>query len=133
MPTTVDRFFAVVQICQNISTMQNNMRTNVQVIQSAKNAGTIPTFSAAQQAMRDLGNAFLQRLAMNQTIMTAFPSQLSAGATALGISPTDVTTVQALLVTWGTNLNTAVVTNQSDLDTLVTNVLAAVPVAMLPF
>ena len=133
MPTTVDRFFSVVQICQNISTMQNNIRANVQAIQAAKGAGTIPTFSAAQQAMRDLGNAFLQRLAMNQTIMTAFPSQLSAGATALGISPSDVTTVQALLVTWGTNLNTAVVTNQSDLDTLVTNVLANVPSAMLPF
>ena len=133
MPTTVDRFFAVVQICQNIATMQNNMRASVQTIKASKDVGTIPTFAAAQQAMRDLGNAFLQRLTMNQTIMSAFPSQLSVGATALGISPADVTSVQALLVTWGTNLNTAVVTNQSELDTLVTNVLANVPSAMLPF
>ena len=133
MPTTIDRFFAVVQICQNLSTMQNNMRRNVQTIQASKNAGTIPTFAAAQQATRDLGNAFLQRLALNQTIMTNFPTELSAGAIVVGITPADVTNVQALLVTWATNLNTAVITNQTQMDNGVAAVLANVPEAMLPF
>ena len=133
MPTTIDRFFSVVQICQNLATMQNNMRANVQIIQAAKNAGTIATFAAAQQATRDLGNAFLSRLSRNQTIMTNFPSQLSAGSTAVGITPSDVTDLQALLVTWATNLSTAVITNQTQLDNGVTAVLANVPAAMLPF
>lgn len=132
-PTTIDRFYAVVQITQNLSTMQNNMRANVVIIQNAKNAGTIPSFAAAQQATRDLGNAFLQRLAMNQTIMTAFPTELSAGATALGIAPSDVTAVQALLVDWASRLSTATITNQTQLDNGVAAVLANVPPAMLPF
>ena len=133
MPTTIDRFFGVVQICQNLATMQNNMRANVQIIQAAKNAGTIPTFAAAQQAIRDLGNAFLQRLAFNQTVLTNFPSQVAVGATAVGITPTDVTDIQTLLVTWSTNLSTATVTNQTQLDNGVASVLANVPAAMLPF
>src|SRR5689334_3783364 len=59
---TIERFYAVVQLCQNLSTMQNNMRANVQGIQASVAAGTITTFAAAQQATRDLGTAFLQRL-----------------------------------------------------------------------
>ena len=131
MPTTVDRFFAVVEICQNLSTMQNNMRANVQIIQSSAHAGTLTV--TAQKAFQDLGLAFNQRLTLNQSIMTAFPSQLSAGATALGITPTDVTNIQNLLVTWATNLQNNTVVTLADVDTLVSNLLAAVPVAMLPF
>lgn len=133
MPTTIDRFFAVVQLCQNLATMQNNMRANVQTIQAGKNAGTIPTFAAAQQATRDLGNAFLQRLNMNAAIVTQYPSQVQLGAEALGIVYQDMTDTYNLLRTWATNLSTATITNQTQLDNGVTAVLANVPAAMLPF
>ena len=141
MPTTIDAFFAVVEICQNNSTMQNNMRANVVNLQGLFH-GTITTtppspllgnLPATQVAVRALGNAFLQRLAANQSIMTTYPSQLSTAAIALGISTTDVTNVQALLVLWAGNMNTAVFNVIADLDTGVTNLLAAIPVAMLPF
>lgn len=131
MPTTVDRFFAVVQICQNLSTMQNNMRANVVTIQTSVHAGTLTV--TPQKAYSDLGRAFNQRLTFNSTIMAAFPSQLSAGATALGIAPADVTSTQNLLVTWAENLRLNTVATLTDVDTLTSNVLAAVPVAMLPF
>ena len=131
MPTTVDRFFAVVDICQNLSTMQNNMRANVVVIQTSAHAGTLTV--TAQKAFSDLGIAFNQRLSMNSAIMAAFPAQLSAGATAIGVAPADVTSVQALLVTWAENLRLNTVVTLADCDTLVTNILAAVPAAMLPF
>lgn len=131
-PTTIDRFYAVVQITQNLSTMQNNMRANVQILQTSEHNGTI-TLAKAQQAFRELGNAFQQRLTLNQNIITAFPTQLANGATAVGIAPTDVTSVQALMVTWATNLQNATFATEADMDTLVTNVLANVPAAMLPF
>ena len=133
MPTTIDRFFGVVQLCQNLATMQNNMRANVQVIQAAKNAGTIPTFAAAQQAVRDLGLAFLQRLDMNAAIVTNFNAEVQAGSAALGISFTDMTNVYNNLRTWATTLSTATVTNQTQLDNGITAILANVPAAMLPF
>jgi hypothetical protein len=133
MPTTIDRFFGVVQLCQNLATMQNNMRANVQGIQAAKNAGTIPTFAATQQAVRDLGTAFLQRLDMNAAIVTAFNAEVQAGATALGISFTDMTNVYNNLRTWATTLSTATITNQTQLDNGVTALLAGVPASMLPF
>ena len=132
MPTTIDRFYAVVQITQNLSTMQNNMRANVLILQASQAAGTL-TLGQAQQAFRDLGAAFQQRLTMNANLIAAFPAQLAAGATAVGIAPADVTSVQALLVTWATNLQNAAFATVADLDTLVTNVLANVPVAMLAF
>ncbi len=132
MPTTIDRFYAVVQITQNLSTMQNNMRANVQIIQASLTGGTL-TPAAAQQAFRDLGLAFQQRLTMNANIIAAFPAQLSAGATAVGIAPADVPSVQALLVTWASNLQNAVIPSVADANTLVTNVLANVPAAMLAF
>jgi len=133
MPTTIDRFFAVVQLCQNLSTMQNNMRANVQIIQAGKNAGTITTFEAAQVAVRALGTAFLQRLDMNAAIVTAYTAEVQAGSTALGISFTDMTSVYNNLRTWATNLNTATITNQAELDNVVAAVLANVPASMLPF
>lgn len=133
MPTTIDRFFAVVQLCQNLSTMQNNMRRNVVIIQQAKNAGTIPTFAAAQQAVRDLGAAFLQRLDMNAAVVQAFPTQVQAGAEALGIVYQDMTDTYNLLRTWATTLSTATVTNQTQLDNGVNAILTNVPAAMLPF
>jgi hypothetical protein len=133
MPTTIDRFFGVVQLCQNLSTMQNNMRANVQVIKASKDAGTIPTFAAAQTATRALGTAFLQRLDMNAAVVQAFPAEVQAGATALGISFTDMTAVYDNLRTWATNLSTATITNQTQLDNGVSAVLANVPAAMLPF
>ena len=133
MPTTIDRFFSVVQLCQNLSTMQNNMRANVQGIQASKNAGTIPTFAATQQAVRDLGAAFLQRLAMNKAIYDAYPTEVAAGAAAIGIASGDMSAVHSNLMAWATNLSTATVTNQSQLDAGVAAVLANVPAAMLPF
>ena len=133
MPTTIDRFFGVVQLCQNLSTMQNNMRANVQIIQAGKAAGTIATFADAQQATRDLGQAFLQRLAMNKAVYDAFPTEVAAGSAAIGIGLTDMADVHALLMTWATNLSTATITNQTQLDNGVAAVLANVPRAMLPF
>lgn len=135
-PTTIDRFYAVVEITQNLSTMQNNMRANVQIIQHSAETPGQPLFQdwpRVQKATQDLGTAFLQRLALNQTIMTNFPTELSAGATALGILPSDVTAVQALLVDWSSRLATATITNQTQLDAGVAAVLANVPAAMLPF
>ena len=130
---TLERFYAVVQLNQNLSTMQNNMRANVVTIQTAKNAGTIPTFAAAQQATRDLGTAFLQRLAMNAAIVTAHPTEVSDGAAALGILMSDMVDRYNLLLTWATTLSTATVTNQTELDNGVAAVLANVPASMLPF
>ena len=133
VPTTIDRFFSVVQLCQNLSTMQNNMRANVQTIQASKNAGTIPTFAAAQQAFRDLGAAFLQRLDMNAAVVTTYNAEVQAGSAALGISFTDMTDVYNNLRSWATTLNTVTVTNQTQMDNGVAAVLANVPAAMLPF
>ncbi len=133
MPTTIDRFFGVVQLCQNLATMQNNMRANVQTIQAAKNAGTIATFPACQKAMRDLGAAFLQRLDMNAAVVASFNADVQAGAAALGISFTDMTNLYNNLRTWATNLSTATVANQTQLDNGVAAVLANVPAAMLAF
>ncbi|HJQ66344.1 MAG TPA: hypothetical protein VJ816_08205 [Gemmatimonadales bacterium] len=130
---TIERFYAVVQLCQNLSTMQNNMRQNVQAIKASKDAGTIPTFAAAQQAMRDLGTAFLQRLALNEAVVTPRVTEVTDGAAALGILFSDMTTRYNLLNTWATTLSTATITNQTDLDNSVTAVLAAVPASMLPF
>ena len=133
MPTSIDRFFGVQQLCQNLSTMQNNMRANVQIIKASKDAGTIPTFAAAQQAVRDLGQAFLQRLAMNKAVYDQYPTEVAEGAAALGIAPTDMADVHALLMTWATNLSTATITNQTQLDNGVAAILANVPGSMLPF
>jgi hypothetical protein len=209
MPTTIDQFFAIVQICQNLSTMQNNMRANVQTIKTshdapgavlstvagpgyvagsgqlivadgasaafgqaviglnnsahtvlrvtAKNGNTLTVtakqndqnasvgtqvrtvsnlfedFPATQQAMRDLGTAFQQRLAMNQSIYDNYPTEVTNGALGVGIVPAEVSSVQSLLVTWATNLSTAIITTQTQLDNGVAAVLANVPPAMLPF
>lgn len=136
MPTTIDRFFGVVQLCQNLATMQNNMRANVQTIQAgvANPASDLfGDYAKAQTAVRALGSAFLQRLDMNAAIVTTYSAEVQAGATALGISFTDMTNVYNNLRTWATNLNTATITNQSQLDAGVAAVLANVPASMLPF
>ncbi len=136
MPTTIDRFFAVVQLCQNLATMQNNMRANVQIIQAgvANPASDLfGDYAKAQTAVRALGMAFLQRLDMNAAIVTQYPAQTQAGAEALGIVYADMTNLYTLLRTWATNLSTAVITNQTQLDAGVAAVLANVPASMLPF
>lgn len=133
MPTTVDRFIASYQLCQQVADMQNNMRANVQIIQAAKNAGTIPTFAAAQQAFRDLGNAFLSRIATLTTLVSNNLAPLQAGTTALGITWTDITDMKTLLTTWATNLSTATITSQAQMDNSVAALLAAVPAAMQPY
>ena len=133
MATTVDRFIASYQLCQQVADMQNNMRANVQIIQAAKNAGTIPTFAAAQQAFRDLGNAFLSRIATLTTLVTNNLTALQNGTAALGITWTDVTDMKTLLTTWATNLSTATITNQTQMDNAVAALLAAVPAAMQPY
>ncbi len=136
MPTTIDRFFGVVQLCQNLATMQNNMRANVQIIQAGvanPSSEMFGDFAKAQTATRALGTAFLQRLDMNAAVVTAFPAEVQAGATALGISFTDMTNVYNNLRTWATNLSTATITNQTQLDSGVAAILANVPAAMLPF
>ena len=133
MPTTIDRFFAVVQLCQNLATMQNNMRRNVVIIQEGKAAGTIATFADAQQAVRALGTAFLQRLDMNAAVVQQYPAQVQAGAEGVGIVYQDMTDTYNLLRTWATNLSTATITNQTQLDNGVAAILANVPAAMLAF
>jgi hypothetical protein len=134
--TTIDRFFGVVQLCQNLSTMQNNMRQNVQIIQAGvtnPQSALFNNFPAAQQATRDLGAAFLQRLSMNKAIADTYTQDVIAGSQALGIGPGDMQAVYDLLFLWATNLNTAVITNQTQLDNGVAAVLANVPQSMLPF
>jgi hypothetical protein len=139
-PTTIDRFFGVVQICQNIATMQNNMRDNVTFLQAQFTSGGITGTSTlmgdlvgTQKAYRDLGAAFQQRLTMNQNVLSAWPSQLSAGATAIGVLTSDVTTRQQLLVNVSSGLMTAVFTTSGDVIAGTNQVLNLVPVAMLPF
>jgi hypothetical protein len=133
MPTTVDRFIASYQLCQQVADMQNNMRANVQIIQAAKNAGTIPTFAAAQQAFRDLGSAFLSRIATLTTLVANNLTALQNGTAALGITWTDITDMKTLLTTWATNLSTATITTQTQLDNSVAALLAAVPAAIQPY
>lgn len=113
--------------------MQNNMRKNTQVIQAAKNAGTIPTFAAAQQAFRDLGAAFLTRIATLTTLVTNNLTAVQNGTAAFGITWADVTTTKDLLNTWATNLSTATITNQTQMDNSVAALLAAVPAAIQPY
>jgi hypothetical protein len=139
-PTTIDRFFGVVQICQNIATMQNNMRDNVTFLQGCFTSGgpnglsTLQNdLAGTQTAYRALGNAFQQRLTLNQNVMSAWPSQLSAGAAAIGVQTTDVTARQQLLVNVSSGLATAVFTTSGDVITGTNQVLNVVPVAMLPF
>ena len=139
-PTTIDRFFGVVQICQNIATMQNNMRDNVVSLQNAFTSGgptgTSPllnNLSATQQAYRDLGTAFQQRLTLNQNVLSAWPTQLAAGAAAIGVTSSDVTGRQQLLVNVSSGLATAVFTTSGDVIAGTNQVLNTVPVAMLAF
>ena len=139
-PTTIDRFFGVVQICQNIATMQNNMRDNVTFLQAQFTSGGINGTSTlqgdlvgTQKAYRDLGTAFQQRLALNQNVLSAWPTQLSAGATAIGVLSSDVTARQQLLVNVSSGLVNAVFTSSSDVITGTNQVLNTVPVAMLAF
>jgi hypothetical protein len=136
MPTTIDRFFAVVQICQNIATMQNNMRSNVVSLQNQYTSGAPPLLndlSATQQAYRDLGRAFQQRLTFNQTVMSNFPTQLAAGAAAIGVQTTDVTAMQNLLVNVSSGLAQAVFTSSGDVISATNTVLSMVSSSMLAF
>jgi hypothetical protein len=209
MPTTIDQFFAIVQIAQTLSMIHNQMRANTQGIKTSHDApaatvlttvatayvagsGTLVVadgtataagntliglnnalhtvlrvtakagntltvvakqndqaaavgvqlrsvsnlfedFPATQLALRDLGKAFNQLLAKNQTVYDTYPAEVQAGAVGVGIVPGEVGTDQTLLVTWASNLETAVVTTQTQLDALVTAVLANVPQAMQPF
>ena len=133
MATTVDRFLASWQLCQQIADMQNNMRANTVVIQAAKNDGTIPTFAAAQTAFRALGTAFLSRIATLTTLVTDNLAAMQAGTAAIGVVWTDITDMKAVLTTWATNLSTATTTNQTQMDNSVAALLAAVPAAMQPY
>jgi len=139
-PTTIDRFFGVVQICQNIATMQNNMRDNVTFLQAQFTSGGVNGTSTlqgdlvgTQRAYRDLGTAFQQRLTLNQNVISAWPTQLAAGAAAIGVTSSDVTGRQQLLVNVSSGLVNAVFTSSSDVITGTNQVLNVVPVAMLAF
>jgi hypothetical protein len=133
VPTTVGRFLASWQLAQQIADMKNNMRANTQAIQAAKNAGTIPTFAAAQQAFRDLGAAFLTRIAVLTTLVTNNLTAMQNGTAAIGIVWTDVTDSKAVLTTWATNLSTATITNQTQMDNSVAALLAAVDAEIQPY
>lgn len=130
---TMERFSAVSQVVNNAAQMSNNMRANTVGIQTSKNNGTIPTFAAAQQAFRDLGTAFKQRLDKAAAIVTPNLVAIQDGSAAVGIQFSDLQARNTLLNTWADNLRTAVVTNQSQMDTLVSSLLAAVPATILPF
>jgi len=133
MATTVDRFIASYQLCQQVADLQNNMRANTLIIQAGKNAGTIPTFAAAQTAFRDLGTALLGRIATLTTLVTNNLAAMQAGTAAIGVTWTDITNMKDLLTTWATNLSTATITNQTQMDNSVAALLAAVPAAIQPF
>jgi hypothetical protein len=135
-PTTIDRFFGVVQLCQNLSTMQNNMRANVQIIQHSAETPGQPLFNnfpATQKAVRDLGTAFVQRLDLNAAIVTTYTADVQAGSAAIGVSFSDMTAVYNNLRNWALIMSTATITNQTQLDNGVTAILNNVPAAMLPF
>jgi hypothetical protein len=133
---TIERFYAVVQLCQNLSTMQNNMRANVVTIQTSAETVGQPLYQdwpAVQQAVRDLGTAFLQRLALNADKVNTYPTEVRDGSAALGILFSDMADRYNLLLTWATTMSTATIANQTDLDNGVTAILANVPASMLPF
>jgi len=139
-PTTIDRFFGVVQICQNIATMQNNMRDNVTFLQAQFTSGGVNGTSTlqgdlvgTQRAYRDLGTAFQQRLTLNQNVISAWPTQLAAGAAAIGVTSSDVTGRQQLLVNVSSGLVNAVFTSSSDVITDTNQMLNVVPITMLTF
>jgi hypothetical protein len=136
MPTTIDRFIAVYQLCQQIAGMQNDMRASAQIIQSGFSNPASELFNdlpLVQQRTRDAGAAYLSRIAVLTTLATNFSGDLATGFTALGISPTDVTALRTLLTTWATNLHTATITSQIQLNNQVAALLAAVPAAMQPY
>lgn len=139
--TTVDRFFACVQICQRLSTIANNMRDNVQVIQRGFNGtlagstlnGNLPL---TQQAFRDLGTALdspISGLASIDSVVATNQTAIANGLTALGVAPADANAVRANLRTWVNNLKAAVIVTAADVDTLVANVLANVPQVVQAF
>ncbi len=133
---TIERFYAVVQLCQNLSTMQNNMRKNAQFYQTESQTPGRPMFQnypLLQQAVRDDGLGFLQRLDMNAASVTPHVTEVTDGAAALGILFADMTNRYNLLRTEATSLNTATITDQTTLDAVVTSVLANIPASMLPF
>jgi len=136
MPTTVDRFLASWQLAQQIADMQNNMRANALLVKanfSNPQSLQFNSFPNTQQAFRNLGNSFLTRIDKLTTLVTNNLTAMQNGTAAIGIVWTDVTDMKALLTTWATNLSTAVITNQTQMDNSVAALLAAVPAAIQPY
>lgn len=141
MATTVDRFFACVQICQRLSTIANNMRSSVQKISDGFKGGIVgSTLSgnmiATQQAFIDLGNALdspANGLSAIDSMVSANQTAISNGLTAIGVAPADANNVRLNLRTWVNNLKSAVIVTGTDVDALVNGVLTNVPAALQAF
>jgi hypothetical protein len=118
----LDRLANLVQAYANLVAMQNNILANVQIIQIANSRGTLKVPVA--QAYNDLGLAFQQRLAMIQDVLDA-----NAG----GIDPNDITTLQGFLSDTVAVLAGTTITDPTEVDTLVADVNATVPVTTNPF
>jgi len=116
------RLANLVQAYANLVAMQNNILANIQIIQIANSKGTLKVPVA--QAYNDLGLAFQQRLALIQGVLDA-----NAG----GIDPNDITTLQGFLSDTVAALAGTTVTDPTEVDTLVADVNATVPVTTNPF
>jgi hypothetical protein len=131
---TLERFITVSQLSDNLARMSRNMRQIVQQVKADKDAGRVVgpppghvmTFADAQASIRNTGQSFLDRLAMNAAVVTPHVTEVTDGAAALGIQFTDMTARYNLLLTWATTMNTAVITNQTELDNGVAAILAAI-------
>lgn len=138
MATSADAFWAVVNISRMLSDRQRQLRTTPVDIQR-NFRGQLPIsplqgdLPGVQRAIRDFGKATLDILAVIKAAYDDHPAELQAAAVAPLPLFADLQDQYVLLHTWATNLNTATITTEAQLDNGVAAVLANVPAAMLPF
>jgi hypothetical protein len=136
LPTTIDTFRTILKATDVLANYQDNIRKNVQAIQSWYHNGPGPLqgdLAATQQAVRVFGLAALQAIAPLGTAYETFPAELQAAAVPPLPTFSDLSNLYNLLFTWATAMNTAVFNTTADLDNGVEALLAAVPARMLPF
>ena len=101
--------------------MPDNLRANVQILVHSFERGPMQgNLPRMEQALRDLGRAFQQRLAMQEAPHAALAPHLAIGRAS-------VSGVHALMTEWATALATAEMRSPGDPAALGAAVLAAVP------
>ena len=119
-----ERIFAIAQMLQNLMGLHQTLRDNLRVIQASAHAGTLAV--PVQQAVRDLGKACQQRLAMNETVASKHPG-------ALRIDPADLAALHAFVKGYADALATTAATDAAGVDQHVTAITADVPAVASAF